>query len=253
MDSITARLTEETNRSASVNGDTVNVLKEQLQIAYDTVGTGSTLLEKITENDESFRSMQQSLEDFILSVEKVNESLTGLGLKENYLAEEMGRLGKSLSEVKIPIPEKIETFPAGEYFSIDEKRDLEGTIKTLRSELVLTGESVDAKDIEIESLKLSMSTVTEKLQQEEQRAIQLKVDSDVLKHKLEEMDTKIREQLSRASVIARDQTKARFEQQMHQLSRGKADLEIHVEKLQEQLRDAEKNLVISRHALFMTH
>lgn len=251
MDSITARLTEETNRSASVNGDTVNVLKEQLQIAYDTVGTGSTLLEKITENDESFRSMQQKLGDFILSVERVNESLTGLGLKENYLAEEMGRLGKSLSEVKIP--EKIETFPAGEYFSIDEKRDLEGTIETLRSELVLTGESVDAKNIEIESLKLSMSTVTEKLQQEEQRTIQLKVESDVLKHKLEEMDTKIREQLSRASVIARDQTKARFEQQMHQLSRGKVDVEIHVEKLQEQLRDAEKNLVISWHALYMTH
>ncbi|PLN75030.1 hypothetical protein BDW42DRAFT_181388 [Aspergillus taichungensis] len=244
MNSITAQLTEEINRSASVNGGTAHILKEQLQIAYDTVGTGSTLLEKFTENDKSFCSVQQRLGDLISSVEKVNESLTGFGLKENYLADEMGRLGKSLSEVKIP--ENIATFPAEGYFSIDEKRHLEATIETLRADLVLTGESVDTKDTEIESLKLSMSTVTEKLQQEEQRTIQLTVESDVLKHKIEEMDTKVREQLSRASVIARDQTKARFEQQMHQLSRGNADLELHVENLQGQLRDVEKKLEESK-------
>ncbi|DAA79137.1 TPA_exp: Uncharacterized protein A8136_2922 [Trichophyton benhamiae CBS 112371] len=132
----------------------------------------------------------------------------------NYLTESTKGLGKTISQYKAQLTGIIHQFTA-------EEDALKSLLKSKESHLK-----------EIEQLLAEKNQAIE-----EAKALARKIESEksVLELNSKEVEKRIREELSRASLMSKDQERARFEQERHTLTREKQQAESEAAKWKEEL------------------
>ncbi|KAM5491311.1 hypothetical protein McanMca71_005508 [Microsporum canis] len=164
---------------------------------------------------KEYRSIRKEQVSLNIEKDQINDSL-------NYLTESTKGLGKNISQYKAQLTGVIHQFTA-------EENALEALVKSKESQ---------NKDME--------RLLEEKNQAiEDAQALACKIDSEKLTLELNsrEAEKRIREELSRASLISKDQDRARFEQEKHTLTREKQQAEADNAKLGEELETMKAELV----------
>lgn len=111
--------------------------------------------------------------------------------------------------------------------NLDSKLDygLPNQLAKVSQQLKTAQESLRSKQEETEATKNSLCEVTKNLEEAEERATRHASEVATLQKRMQATESRVREELSRASVISRDQSRARFEQQLHGIFREKSALE----------------------------
>ncbi|OAL61910.1 hypothetical protein A7C99_6481 [Trichophyton rubrum] len=142
----------------------------------------------------------------------------------NYLTESTKGLGKNISQYKAQLTGIIHQFTA-------EGDALKSLLKSKESHLKEVEQLLAEKNQAIEEANaLARKTEAEKL---------------VLELNSKEVEKRIREELSRASLMSKDQERARFEQERHTLTREKQQAESEAAKGKEELEAVKLSLVVS--------
>ncbi|KAF5866652.1 hypothetical protein ETB97_010746 [Aspergillus alliaceus] len=195
------------------------------------------------EKDVAASSVRQQMEANISELTEENNALRSqlevvnvIQNRENGLAQQIEHLESRLFEVQIP--EKSEPTAA----ETQERVELELKIQQLSAELSRSEEKLLSRTAENEGIRLSLLEAVTKGQEAEARASNLESETTTLRAEVEAIETKVREELNRASVIARDQHRAKYEQQIHELLREKVELNKGIQKVKHELLKVQKAL-----------
>ncbi|RAQ50067.1 rootletin [Aspergillus flavus] len=240
--SLTEDLAAVIERSFKVNEDRAQLLTEQLRCVEENVGGESALLKRLSASEVTCTTLQESLEACAPSIDKFGSFLEGAREKENSLARQMGQLKIRLSELQTPET----TEPTAAEFK--ERVEHELRIQQLSDELRTAEERLRSRAIENEEMRLSLLEAVTKGQEAEGRANKFESEAIALQDEIKVIESKIREELNRASVISRDQYRVKYEQQIHELLREKSELCKSIEKVRDELMEAQKALVESETA-----
>ncbi|GMG30886.1 unnamed protein product [Aspergillus oryzae var. brunneus] len=224
-------------RSFKVNEDRAQLLTEQLRSVEENVGGESALLKRLSASEVTCTTLQESLEACAPSIDKLGSFLEGAREKENSLARQMGQLEIRLSELQTPET----TEPTAAEFK--ERVEHELRIQQLSDELRTAEERLRSRAIENEEMRLSLLEAVTKGQEAEGRANKFESEAIALQDEIKVIESKIREELNRASVISRDQYRVKYEQQIHELLREKSELCKSIEKVRDELMEAQKALI----------
>lgn len=220
-----------------MNEDRAQLLTEQLRSVEENVGGESALLKRLSASEVTCTTLQESLEACAPSIDKLGSFLEGAREKENSLARQMGQLEIRLSELQTPET----TEPTAAEFK--ERVEHELRIQQLSDELRTAEERLRSRAIENEEMRLSLLEAVTKGQEAEGRANKFESEAIALQDEIKVIESKIREELNRASVISRDQYRVKYEQQIHELLREKSELCKSIEKVRDELMEAQKALV----------
>ncbi|KAE8418467.1 hypothetical protein BDV36DRAFT_159681 [Aspergillus pseudocaelatus] len=234
--SLTEDLAAVIEGSSKVNGDRTRLLTEQLRSVQEDMGSESALLKRLSANVVTCTSLHKKLEACAPSIDKLGSFLEVVQEKENSFAQQMKQLETRLSEMQTP--ETTEPTTA----EIKERVELDLRIQQLSDELRTTEESLRSRAIENEEIKLSLLEAVTKGQEAEGRASKFESQAIALQDEVKAIESKIREELNRASVISRDQHRVKYEQQIHELLRERGELLKNVEKVRDELMGAQKAL-----------
>ncbi|GIJ89570.1 hypothetical protein Asppvi_008513 [Aspergillus pseudoviridinutans] len=233
------KLNEGFERTFALNENVAHNLREQLKLFENNNGCHMALLKQLGLNEEQYNAVRERLEALEPSMHKINSSLRSLNEKEIDLAQHITHLEKSISEGQTPA---LATDVCG--LSM-ENAALKDQLEQLSIKMSSAEENAKAKELETEEAKRALLEVTAKMQEEMKRAQDFEAEAVSLRQKTISIETKIREELNRASVISRDQTKARFEQQIHKLLREKVEAEKDMATIRELLAEAQASMVIN--------
>ncbi|KAF7169140.1 hypothetical protein CNMCM5623_001927 [Aspergillus felis] len=234
-----SKLNEGLERTFALNENVAHNLREQLKLFENNNGCHMALLKQLGLNKEQYNAVRERLEALEPSMHKINSSLTTLNEKEIDLAQHITQLQKSISEGQNPA---LATDVCG--LSM-ENAALKDQIEQLSIKMSSAEENAKAKELETEEAKRALLEATAKMQEEMKRAQDFEAEAVSLRQTTISIETKIREELNRASVISRDQTKARFEQQIHKLLREKVEAEKDMVTIRESLAEAQASMVIN--------
>jgi chromosome segregation ATPase len=212
---------------------------EQLNLFENNNGSYMALLKQLGINEKQYNAVRERLEALEPSMHKINSSLTTIEEKEIDLVQHITHLEKSISEGQNPAL-------ATDVCALStENAALKNQIEQLSIKVSSAEDNAKAKELESEEAKRALLEVTAKMQEEMKRAQDLEAEAVSLRQKTISIEKKIREELNRASVISRDQTKARFEQQIHKLLREKVEAEKGMATIRESLAEAQASMVIN--------
>ena len=241
MDTVVVQLTTSFETSSAANATITSHLTEQLKSIGDSFGRNSDIFKQLIENKEACGSLHGRFESIGPNISTLYEAIQVLGEKEISLVQQMQELGTDISQTRIAVkeaPTRVENEDASMA-----RTEMESRLEKMSQELAMVHEALQAKDSESESTKRSLLDTTKTSQEAEARAVQYEREIAALQQKIQSIESKVREELNRASVISRDQTRAKFEQQLHKFVKEKEDAEKEMQKTKELLEAAQQSQV----------
>ncbi|GES64363.1 rootletin [Aspergillus terreus] len=239
MEEATLTLAAELRTGSETNRNLSTELRSQLQRVKDEIGPGSTLSEQLTTTKTSCTSLGDNLNISLSRVEQLDKSIKDAQDREHNLMEQMGHLQEKLSEFKA-LPDREEE---DNYASTSKQVELEDRLKLMSTELADSVNNVQTKEDEITQLNVALLEATGRLHDAETRANQAETEVTGLQERVKSIEVEVRAELTRASVISRDQIKAKYEQNLHELLREKTEACSAVEAMANKLLAVEKSLV----------
>ncbi|EAW16148.1 uncharacterized protein NFIA_054960 [Aspergillus fischeri NRRL 181] len=233
------KLNEGLERHFALNENVSHNIREQLKLFENNNGCHMALLKQLGINEEQYNAVRKRLEALEPSMHSINSSLMTLNEREIDLIQHITHLEKSVLEAQ-------NLAPTTDVCGLSmENAALKDQIEQLSIKASSAEENAKAKELETEEAKRALLDVTAKMEEEMKRAQDFEAEAVNLRQKTISIETKIREELNRASVIARDQAKARFEQQVHKLLREKAEAEKDMAAIRESLAEVQASMVIN--------
>ncbi|PKX95441.1 uncharacterized protein P174DRAFT_511193 [Aspergillus novofumigatus IBT 16806] len=233
------KLNEGLERNFALNENLAHNVREQLKLFENDNGCHMALLKQLGINEEQYNAVRERLQALEPSMHSINSSLTTLNEKEIDLTQHITHLEKSIFEAQ-------NLAPTTDVCGLSmENAALKDQIEQIRIKASSAEENAKAKELETEEAKRAILDVTAKMEEEMKRAQDFEAEVVNLRQKTISIETKIREELNRASVIARDQAKARSEQQIHKLLREKAEAEKDMATIRESLAEVQASMVIN--------
>ncbi|KAJ8214836.1 hypothetical protein LV164_001296 [Aspergillus fumigatus] len=223
------KLNEGLERNFALNENVAHKVLEQLKPFENTNGCHMALLKQLGINEEQYNTVREMLEALEPSMQTISSSLTTLNEKGIDLTQHITHLEKSIFEAQNPAP----TIDVCALFT--ENAALKDQKEQLSIRVRSAEENAKAKELETEKANCALLDVTAKMQEEMKRAQDFEAEVVNQRQKIISIEAKIREVLNRASVIARDQAKARSEQQIHKMLREKAEAEKDMATIRESL------------------
>ncbi|EGD95087.1 hypothetical protein TESG_02580 [Trichophyton tonsurans CBS 112818] len=146
----------------------------------------------------------------------------------NYLTESTKGLGKNISQYKAQLTGIIHQFTAEE-----------GALKSL----------LNSKESHLKEIEQLLAEKNQAIEEAKALARNIEAEKSVLELNSKEVEKRIREELSRASLMSKDQERAKFEQERHTLTREKQQAESEAAKGKEELEAVKLSLAdsISKH------
>ena len=126
-----------------------------------------------------------------------------------------------------------------------ERQEIESQIQKAAAELKAMEDTLKTKDQDNETTKQLLLEARDAVDRAEARAAKEATGKSEMQDKMKNTELAVRTELSRASIIARDQVKAKFEQQIHELVKEKDDKEKDLGKAKEELEKSTASLVMS--------
>lgn len=243
MDTVVVQLTTGFETSSETNATMTSYLRDQLKSIGDCFGPDSDIFKRLTENKEACGSLHGRVESIGPNISTLHEAIQGLGEKEMSLVQQMEQLGRDISQTQIAVKEPPTCLENDNTSTAT--AEMESRLEKMSQELAMAQEALQAKDSESDSTKRSLLETTETAHETEARAAQYKCEVAALQKKIHSIEGKVREELNRASVISRDQIRAKFEQQLHKILKEKEDAEKELQKTKELLDAAQQSQVKS--------
>ncbi|KAF7122243.1 hypothetical protein CNMCM5793_000200 [Aspergillus hiratsukae] len=237
-----SKLNEGLERSFAINEKAADNIVEQLKLFENNNGSYMALLKQLGINEEQYNAVRERLEALEPSMHRIDSSLATIEEKEIDLVQHITHLEKSISEGQNP------ALATDVCRLSTENAALKDQIEQLSIKVSSAEENAKAKELETEEAKRAILEVTAKMQEEMKRAHDFEAETVSLRQKTISIETKVREELNRASVISRDQTKARFEQQIHKLLREKVEAEKDMATIRDSLAEAQASMSEREHA-----
>ena len=241
MDTVVVQLTTGFETSSEANATITSHLKDQLTSIGDSFGPDSDIFKQLIENKEACGSLHGRFESIGPNISILYEAIQGLGEKEMCLVQQMEELGSGISQTRIAMKEPPACLE--NHNNSTAIAEMESRLEKMSQELAMAQEALQAKDSESESTKRSLLETSKTAQETEARAVQHECEVAALQQKIQSIESKVREELNRASVISRDQTRAKFEQQLHKIVKEKEDAEKEMQKTKEILDAAQQSQV----------
>ncbi|PYH76204.1 hypothetical protein BO82DRAFT_359318, partial [Aspergillus uvarum CBS 121591] len=222
-----------TKECCANDGGFMTNLNEQLQRVTSQIASESTLVERISMHTEHFGGLKEALERLLPLTDQLNCSIDALRNNEARLCGQMKQFEADLGEARTL---KNSEAAALEFTRHElEKAQIEGRMQKVVAESEAMAEKLRAKDLENKAIQSSLLKAESRTQKIEPCVMKLEAEVVTLKDAVRQKESQVREELGRASVIAREQIKARYEQQHRDLLKEKADLAQSVELLQKQI------------------
>lgn len=238
MDSLASQLTADIGRNSALNNQLSVDLKERLKLTTDTVSRDSMLFKQLVSNNEMCGTLHTGLESAAPQLSSLASSIDGLEEKESGMIQQLEALRQTLAE-----PQSPRVNPSAEARHHAMISELRREVQDLSSRLNTATADLEAKDAESEKARHCLSEAKDRSQTAENRAAQLDAEVAALQDNIKAAELKVREELNRASVISRDRTKAKFEQQLHKVLKEKAEINSAYAKAKEQLAGVQQSLV----------
>ncbi|KAF9886992.1 hypothetical protein FE257_010608 [Aspergillus nanangensis] len=239
MDTVAHSLTEETRASSEHNRSITSELQAHLQSIRESLGGDSVLFGQLSTNEKACNCLQHELKTLASCVDDFISTVESLTNREAIFTDKIASLEGRISDLMIAKEREIQEAKTTAFAEQAASHD---KIQLLSTELAATGDELQAKNLEIEELKNTLLEGTTKVLESESRAQLSEEKAEGLQERVRSIELDIREELSRASVIARDQHKARFEQQLHELTREKAEAGKMVDELNRKLNEVQNSL-----------
>lgn len=221
MDITMAQMDREYQGCSESNANTLACFKEQVESFKANLSTDCGLSKKLTASQNACETLHKKIEFIEPSLSALGTTIQGVKAREMGLIEQIEEISKVTSELKSS--ETHSCLENDKYATAT--TELESNLEKVSQELRIVQEALQAKDDENDNRKHSLFTTTNLLQETEARAAKLASENAVLQEKAQVTESRIREQLNRASVISRDQSKAKFEQHLHEISKEKTAVE----------------------------
>lgn len=240
MDVVVPQLTKEFEKNSDTNDSMRAFLKEQLQNIENHFAPDCDLYKHLSTSKEACRSLYEKIDILGPNVCTLNATIQRIDEKENGLVEEIKELGRSLTETR-DLAKKSPTVPEDDI--IPATAEIVSQLEKISEELRIAQETIQEKNTENEHTKQSLLEANEALQEAETKAALYEAEVGSLQRQAQAIENRIREELNRASVIARDQNRAKFEQQLHGILKEKEAVEKDLQKTKELLAIAQQSQV----------
>ena len=246
METAVAQMSKDYQGCSESNANVIACFKEQLQSFEVHLGVNCGLSKKLSASQKACESLREKIGSIEPSLSALRTTFQGIETKEVGLVEQIEEICRVMSEVK-----NSGTCSGSENgIYATTTADLVSQLEKVSHELGVAQGALRAKDDENEHSKCLLFETTNILQETQARAAQHASENAALQEKVRATESRIREELNRASVISRDQSRAKFEQQLHGILREKTAIEHDLQTAKELLARAQQSQV--KHIIF-TH
>lgn len=239
MDSLSQKLTAEIEHNSEANVRLVNDLKGETETILGAIDSHSTMFKQWGADRETYGKLSANLATVAPKLCNLTTSIAGLDEKATSLAQRLeeitGALSDARAQAEVALKSQTRDQPA--------LNELQLRLDEASTKLNTALASLHDKEMENEDAKRSLSEAMAQIHAAESRSTQLESEVSVLKGNMESVERHVREELNRASVISRDQTKAKFEQQLHKALKEKVDMEKDIQRIKEEFARARESAV----------
>ena len=216
-------------------------LKAQTEIIGKHIVSDTELAAKISKDSENNERLQNTLRTMVAANENITLSMKGLEARESGLFNHLTALESSLSAIKLPDQRELLK---------DETRRFEQTIAEMESKIQSLSEqsksaedALRTKDLENQALRGSLEIAETKANDNDCRVRRYEAEVTALRDEVKSVESRVRKELSRASVVSRERDRARCDQQLHKVLREKSEVEGNLSKVSKQLAETRLDLV----------
>ncbi|GAT28052.1 rootletin [Aspergillus luchuensis] len=241
MDSAMHQLDAGIARGTEATAGLTESLKAQTEVIGKHVVSENQLVAKISKDSETNESLRNALRELAAANEDINVSMKGLEARESGLLDQFTALEASLSAMQLPDQRQILKEETQRFEQT--LAEMERKIQSLSEQSKLAEEALRNKDLENQALRGSLETASAKVEDDDSRVRRCEAEVATLKDEVKSVEARVRKELSRASVVSREQDRARYEQKIHELLRGKSEIERNLSKVSMQLAETRRDLV----------
>ncbi|GAA85900.1 rootletin [Aspergillus luchuensis IFO 4308] len=242
MDSAMHQLDAGIARGTEATAGLTESLKAQTEIIGKHVVSENQLVAKISKDSETNESLRNALRELAAANEDINVSMKGLEARESGLLDQFTALEASLSAMQLPDQRQILKEETQRFEQT--LAEMERKIQSLSEQSKLAEEALRNKDLENQALRGSLETASAKVEDDDSRVRRCEAEVATLKDEVKSVEARVRKELSRASVVSREQDRARYEQKIHELLRGKSEIERNLSKVSMQLAETRRDLML---------
>ena len=236
MDAFSLQMTQQVEKTVGMSAQTSSVLKECVQEIENSASPESALFTQLAMTQRSCQELVENTNVLGPKFHAICESISKLDGKDG-LSEQMKDFSNTLSEVQRRAEASMNR-PI-------ERQEIESQIQKAAAELKAMEDTLKTKDQDNETTKQLLLEARDAVDRAEARAAKEATGKSEMQDKMKNTELAVRTELSRASIIARDQVKAKFEQQIHELVKEKDDKEKDLGKAKEELEKSTASLVMS--------
>ncbi|GAQ44547.1 unnamed protein product [Aspergillus niger] len=242
MDSAMHQLDAGIAKGTEATAGLTESLKAQTEIIGKHVVNENQLVAKISKDSETNESLRNALRELAAANEDINVSMKGLEARESGLVDQFTALEASLSAMQLPDQRQILKKETQRFEQT--LAEMERKIQGLSEQSKLAEEALRNKDLENQALRGSLEIVSAKVEDDDSRVRRYEAEVATLKDEVKSVEARVRKELSRASVISREQDRARYDQRIHELLRGKSEVERNFSKVSMQLAETRRDRAV---------
>ncbi|PGH15003.1 hypothetical protein AJ79_02683 [Helicocarpus griseus UAMH5409] len=208
------------------HGNRVSVHLTELEAA---VNSAASVVSQLAEARQLNGSLQEKLKTTETSLADVAADRDKLKSQEAALQRHIGDL-----EIEISTLQKDET-EITQFKEAEMSSELQIQLEATSAALTQVTDGIRTKEIEMQEIQLKLAETTQKLMDAERRVEELENEKLSIQDKAQRTEQRVREELTRANLAAKDQNRAWFEQERHKLKREKLLADTGAQKTAEQL------------------
>ncbi|KAL1960379.1 hypothetical protein VTO42DRAFT_8339 [Malbranchea cinnamomea] len=215
--------------------DSKEEMVSKLRDLQQAIDSTSTVVNQLAEARELIGRLQEKLSSAESSLALSNADRDDLREREMLLKERIRSLESDMVELK----KELETQSHG---TMNVTSEMQIQLEVVSCALAKATENLRAKDAQLQSLEAELTSTRMSLENSEVLVATLQTEKAKLEEDARKIEQKVREELARASLKSKDQSRALFEQEQHRLMREKASAEREVQKVKEQLERTKRSI-----------
>lgn len=214
-------------------------MSTQLTELETAVSSSTAVVGQLVETRELYGGLQEKLSAAEKNLAEVSADRDRLKSQESALHRHIGDL-----EIEISSLQKDKKIEDTQFKDADMSSELQIQLEATSAALTESTYECKTKESEMQEMKLKLTETIEKLETAENEIADLKSEKFKIQDEAQKTEHRVREELTRANLAAKDQHRAGFEQERHKLKREKILAEKNAQKAAEELASLKCSMVL---------
>lgn len=230
------KIHEDVERSSDDQNATRTDIVSQLNDLKAAMSSASAAADQLDDVRQHNGQLQENIRNVESALAQSDSERNSLKANEAALKEELC----SLEAETVGLRKEIEV---QSHEDMNATSELQLQLEATSSALAEATESTRTSEAEIQSLALQLENAKNSHEVSEIFIASLQAEKSKIEEDVRAVEQKVREELTRASLKSKDQSRALFEQEQHKLMREKRLAEQNAQKTKEQLEAAKRSVV----------